>query len=659
MTAGLSATQTSQTPPRALADLRVLVILLLAAVIPYANTLFNGFVYDDVHQILENPYVQSPRHLREILTTTVWSFRGEEGVSNYYRPLMMLSFLGSYMLFGAVAGGFHMVNVVLHACVVRLLYLVTLRLFSDRRIAFVAAILFAVHPIHSETVAWVAALPDLQLTALVLGTFLLLLREPRPLETGRNASGAWPRVAVLLLFVLALLAKEPAMMLPALVVVFEHCAREGREQTPWREKAKRYAGLWVLLGAYLVLRVTVSKGFAPVLYRGNLSWPEAILSGITLVGRYVAKLFWPAQLSAFYPFEKSTSLLDTGVLAGLGVLLISLLLFVWLWKRARTAAFALLWMYATLAPVLNARWMPASVFAERYLYLPSVGFCWLVAWAGVGVWDRAGERRRGWRIALAGVLGVVALAGGLRIGVRNLDWRNDYVLYARTLEVHPDAHLMRLNLGYVYWRRGDLAAAEREWKKVLQHVPTNVVILNNLGQLQIRQGEYQEAITLLDRAIKLRPDYAMARINLGRAYEGLGEAGKALEAYARAVQLSPLNPLARNHLGGFYERVGRLEEAEAQYRKSLEARATAEAAHNLGEMLFKQEKREEAEDALKRAVELNPYDEQALFMLASIYLDSGRKAEAVHAFQAVLETDPANPRARAELERLGITTRGR
>lgn len=641
---------------RAGCEARLVCVLLLAAVLPYANTLLNGFVYDDIPQILQNPYLQSPRHLREILTTTVWSFQGEQGVSNYYRPLMMLSYLACYQLFGPLAFGFHLINVLLHAVVVWLVFSVARRVFGDQRVAFVSALLFAVHPIHSEVVAWVAAVSDLQLAVLFLGSYLLFLRLPGESDAPEARNGVWRQAAMLLVFALALLAKEPAMMLPALAVVYEHFLRAGRASMPAGAKMRRYAGLWILLAGYLMMRVALFKSFAPVLQRAKLSWPEALLSAVALVGQYAGTLFWPSKLSAFYPFQKSTSLVEAGVLAGLGVLLISLLLFLWLWKRARAAAFAMLWMFATLAPVLNARWMAANVFTERYLYLPSVGFCWLAGWAGVALWDRGGATRRWLRPALAAALAVAAALGAARIVLRNPDWRNDYTLYTQTLATHPDAYLIRANLGTVYWQQGNLAAAEREWKLVVQRIPENLVTLNNLGLVYVRQKRYAEAIELFERAIRLRPAYAMAHINLGETCEATGENEKAQAAYERAVAVSPLNPLARNHLGEFFLRAGKLEEAKEQFLRSREGRPTAEAARSLGQIYLEQGNREQAEQALRRAVELDPYDNRAQLALARIYAESGRKPEAVRAYQAVLETDPRNQEARAALQKFGIRT---
>jgi 4-amino-4-deoxy-L-arabinose transferase-like glycosyltransferase len=138
--------------------------LVACATLPYLNILFNGFVYDDDTQVLKNPYVQSFRFLKEIFTTNVWSFGGVRAVTNYYRPMMTFGYLVCYQLFGMQAYGFHLVSLLLHVLVVCLVFVLTERLTGDRVWAFVAGALFALHPIHTESVAWIAAVTDLELT---------------------------------------------------------------------------------------------------------------------------------------------------------------------------------------------------------------------------------------------------------------------------------------------------------------------------------------------------------------------------------------------------------------------------------------------------------------------------------------------------------------
>ena len=154
--------------------------LVACATLPYLNILFNGFVYDDDNQVLKNPYVRSFRYLKEIFTTNVWSFRGVGSITNYYRPMMTLGYLVCYQLFGMRAYGFHLVSLLLHVLVVCLVFVLTERLTGDRVWAFVAGAFFALHPIHTESVAWIAAVTDLELTFFYLLTFGIFLAVARP-----------------------------------------------------------------------------------------------------------------------------------------------------------------------------------------------------------------------------------------------------------------------------------------------------------------------------------------------------------------------------------------------------------------------------------------------------------------------------------------------
>lgn len=149
-------------------DVVTFLILFVLAVLPYSNIFFNQFVYDDGFQVVGNPYAHSFKYLRQIFTTSVWSFQGAQGVSNYYRPMMTLGYLLTYQIAGLVPFSFHLVNILLNAIAVWLVFAI-LRRFSGERVALVAAGLFALHPIHTEPVAWIAAVTDLQLAVFYLG----------------------------------------------------------------------------------------------------------------------------------------------------------------------------------------------------------------------------------------------------------------------------------------------------------------------------------------------------------------------------------------------------------------------------------------------------------------------------------------------------------
>src|SRR5208337_4106222 len=331
----------------------VITLLVACATLPYLNILVNGFVYDDDTQVVKNPYVRSFRYLKAIFTTNVWSFAGATA-TNLYRPMMTLGYLVCYKLFGIRAYGFHLVSLLLHILVVCLVFVLTERLTGDRVCAFVAGALFALHPVHTESVAWIAAVTDLELTFFYLLTFGFFLAVARP-GGGRSQ----PTLAAMgVAFVLALLSKEQAMTLPALATVYEHFYREDRSETSFSQKLARYGVLWLVGVAYVLFRIHFLGALAPREQLPDLTPRQIALSVMALIGQYVGKLLWPVRLCVFYVFHASKSLFDLRVVAGLLVLLAFAALFLACWRsrerNVRFASFGIVWYFATLAPVLNA-----------------------------------------------------------------------------------------------------------------------------------------------------------------------------------------------------------------------------------------------------------------------------------------------------------------
>lgn len=651
-------------------DSTLITLLVFCAALPYLNTLLNSFVYDDNTQVLNNPYILSFRNLGKIFSTTVWSFSGAPGGPNYYRPLMTTGYLLCFKMFGPSAAGFHLANIILHCSAVFALFAVAKKMFQERDFAIVAAGAFALHPIHVESVAWIAAVTDLELTFFFLLAFWFFLRASAP---GRG--GSWRvQCGLAASFVLALLAKEQAALLPALATAYEHLYREDRGSTTRARKASRYASLWVLSAAYFLFR-TRHLGFAIASENAQLSLSEVFFSALALLGQYLWKLLWPVHLCAYYVFRKSASALEPGVLAGAAGLIVCGAVYVCLWRGAprvrrptdyfqiddrrpaeiasrsgRIASFGILWLLATLAPVLNGRAMVGNVFAERYLYLPSVGFCWLLAFAWVELWrsNRNALARAAFASALLGVAGFSVW----RIVSRNRDWRDDLSLYSKTLAASPDAFPIRVNLGAVYWGQGNAARAEREWREALQLAPHSPVILNDLGLVYARQKRYDQAVEYYRQALDANPNYTDAHVNLGVAFRGLAEREPAERQYRIAVALSPLNFQARNRLGELYLDEGRLREAEEQFRLSAESAPNVIALDALGAIFLGRGDSAKSERAFLRALSLNPADALAHFKLGAIYAARGSVAAAIEEYEAGLRADPTNAQALAVLRKL-------
>ena len=626
--------------------------LILLALIPYLNTLLNGFVYDDTMQILENPYIRSFDHLKEIFGTTVWSYIGDMGGTNYYRPLMTFGYLLCYQWFGPLAYGFHLTNLLLHAATVCILFFVSIEIFEDRFLAWLAAGLFALHPIHTESVAWIAAVTDLQVTLFYLLGFWCYLRVARP--GGGKSQRA--QLGMVLCLGLGLLSKEQALTLPLLATLYEHFYRDDRHQTTWRQKGSRYGMFWLVAVAYLVFRTQILGAFAPVIQRPDLNWTQTILSAFALMGQYLGKLLWPVHLNAFYVFEKNTIFLDPQVLAGVGGFILCAVVFALFWRRDRRVSFGILWLLATLAPVLNAQWLAANAFTERYLYLPSVGFCWMLAWVGMRWWKWAKERRVVWRRAMALSLAVLALLWVARIVTRNRDWQDDLTLYASTLAAEPNSWHIRNNLGYALWLRGDRAGAEREWRAALEIKPKNDIVLSNLGIVYKKEKRFPEAVEYFKRALSIDSKFTDAHFHLSETYLEMGMTESAERHLRAAVALSPLNIQGRNLLGELYFQRGDIARAEEQFAKSVASQPNAAGYHGLGDISRSRGNREAAERDYQRALSLDPFDSHAHFQLATLYAAAHRTSDALREYKAGLLMNPTHSEAQAAVKRLQSQT---
>jgi len=630
-------------------DPLLILLLILGSSLPYLNSLANGFVYDDDTQILTNPYIRDFSHLKAIFTTSVWSYAGgARAVTNYYRPVMTMGYLLCYKVFGFRAWGFHLVSLALNAAVVCLLFVVARRIFQDRGLAFAAAALFALHPMHTEAVDWIAAVTDLELALFFLLSFWLYLR----LEDAKGIRLVWTHLGVACAYLLALLSKEPAAVLPLLAVIWEHALRADRSRTSWSTKLQRYAPLWLLLIAYLLFRTALLGAFAPVSLRSGMAPDAVIFSAVALTGGYLAKMLWPVQLCAYYVFPRNMANLLPKVIGGCMALLLCGALTVYLWNRERRLSFGLIWFFATLAPVLNARWMPNNVLAERYLYLPSVGLCWVAAWLACRLWRAATKAGKIAERTVAACAFLLAALLAARIFTRNPDWKDDLTFYTKALAASPNAADMHNNLGNYYWERGDLNGAATQWEQAVKLQPDATYTLDNLGLLRINQNRFAEAVVFFRRSLAITPHDAAAYTGLGEAYQKMNMLSQAEQALLEAIRLAPLDIRPQLHLAELYFSEGKFDLAAQRYQASIRALPSLRGYFGLGLAEWARNDTAKAEQAFKMARAFNPGAARPYFMLGLLYGASGRTAQAIQEYQAGLKIDPKNKIALNALAKL-------
>ncbi len=569
----------------------------VAAVVASANTLRNGFVYDDKFQILENRWLTSLRHLPDAFANNVWAFEGS--ASNYYRPLMHVSYILSYQLVGLSAWGFHAVNVLLHACASVVVVLLTRRLLraggtDDRGATLGAAIagaVFAVHPIHTEVVAWVAGVTEIEFT---LACLVALLLHGRP-----GAIARWGTAAALFV---GLFAKETAIALPFLLVACDlSVLPTPRGAAAW---ARRYLPCLVALAVYAAIRLSVVPSLTPLRRHEELGTLGYVVNVFPLFAAYLAKLVVPVHLTAFHTFHPVALLSARGIASVLatvafaGAALLA-------WRCARPALFGLVAIAAPLLPVLYIPALGENTFAERYLYLPSFGFVFLLGLA-VAHLDRLRPR---WRPGLIAAGAAICMAGAAATISRNAVWRDDFTLWTDTAQKSPDSSYVQNEVGVSYAERGDMPAAIAHYVAALRLTPDSARAENNLGEAYERTGDLPRAIAHYTAAVRLAPESSKTLANLGNAQAQAGALDLALASYREAVRIDPRSVAMRVLLGNALDAAGDHTGALQQYEAAVQADPeSADAQLHLGVALGEGGHIDEAIAHLERASAMNPDD---------------------------------------------------
>jgi tetratricopeptide (TPR) repeat protein len=627
----------------------------------FLNSLFNGFTYDDLALVRDNPRIRSVTDLRGILLSDWWQPQtAEQEVirrqrDRLYRPLTMFSFALNYAACGLNPFGYHLVNVVLHAAVCILVYRLAERLVEDDGAAALAAVLFAVHPVHCEAVANVVGRAEI-LAALFMLLGLLALCSRRGLaSSGRVLAAAG-------LFTAALFSKETAACyLPVALISLEATTR-GRMR-PWRWWLRCCGLLLVPLAVYLPLRYVALEGhllrdalpheFLNPLVLATRS--VRLLHSFTVLGHYVRLLVLPARLSCNYglavivPQARPELLTFVGA-ASAGVLVAALAGYARggkLWRQLATLS--AIWI-ASYALISNTVVLIGVSVAERLAYWPSVPAAAAVGVIAVHVWRRmqlsqsfSPTTRFLVRTCGAGVL----IASGLRSVVRNADWANNLTLFAQDVATFPAsaelnealAHELLLSIPGAQSRQevqAMLRRADRHLQAALKIAPRSQSALALRGRVLAMLGQREQAIMYFERAMQLGPLDRVARQMLWHLADPTGQAARALAELAAQVSTRPAEASLRRDYGRNLLDAGRYAEALAELELAARlAPDDADAWRLLGDACAVNNEPARAVEAWRQAVKLDPQNWQTHVNLSAVLATSGDlRASLEHARRA-------------------------
>ncbi len=597
----------------------LLAALMLLSFACYANSLNNSFVFDDALVISGNPGIRGITNIPRLL-----------GVSTghvSYRPIRMISYALDYTLnetvwwrLGGCEGpdkglcpvGYHIANIAYHLLTTLLVFLVVVRLAGTHRAAFLAAALFALHPVHTDSVTYLSGRRDILFTLFYLAGFYFFLRY-------RQDKKRLAIPASCACYLLSMGSKEMGVTLPLLFLAYDlitHFNHAGGSGSPgyWQAlvaSAKKcfmqsYAlYLLTFLGglAYGYYKVFITSPSLQFSYYGNSAYITFLTVGRILV-HYIKLLLYPVRLNADYSynaFPLSASWHEPSTMFSFALLLLLGYAALRLTARHKMVAFGMVWFFIALLPVCHI-FPHHELLAEHYLYLPSVGFCLAAALAA----ERAlAQGRRS--LLITGCLLTVAALFACRIWDRNRDWSNAITMYQKTVTTAPQCARAQNNLGNALARAGRLEGAIASYEQALAVKPAYPDALNNLGIVYLRSGAADEAITTYMKALALTPNHTRVHYNLANAYREKGLFDQAIAAYIKMLQINPGHSPARRNLMDTIARRRELDRKIKAYEQLLAASSADAPLHNnMGELYGRKGMVEKSAFHYEQAMAIDP-----------------------------------------------------
>jgi tetratricopeptide (TPR) repeat protein len=545
-------------------------VVVTVAVLCYANALGGEFVYDDTLLIVNNDIIKDPRRIAQLFSTNLWGLIGQQ--SNYYRPLPALLFMVLHAVVGLEPAPFRAVNVVLHGGTTALVFLTAATLLVTQGVsltrarwsAFAAAAMFAAHPIHTEAVAWISGVMDVSCTFLsVLAIYWYVSADDR--------SARLPRAMLSLgALVGAMLCKEPAMVVPVVLVGYDLLFRRDRVRT-LANALRRWGPPFAVLMSYIGVRAHVLGGLAPFRQEHQGTLLESLLTMPGLFARYVQMLVAPVGLNVLHHLAPVTSPTSREFVWALAVIAAFGVVTWYARKVGRAATFGVLLFSLPLAPSLYVPALgqdPSLVFAERYLYFPSVGAAVLLS-AFVATLGRKSPRIRA-MVAVGVAAGVAQFA--LMTVSRNAVWKDDVALWSDAVGKSPDSGAARENLGLALIARGRVEEGGRELRAALRLDPNVARRYLNYGVFAAQQGLVLQAIQSFQTALLYRPDWAEAHYNLAVAFERMGWNRDAITEYRATIANQPAHADAHHNLAIILAQSYRMDEALDHFKAAVQAR---------------------------------------------------------------------------------------
>jgi tetratricopeptide (TPR) repeat protein len=635
----------------------VAALLMLVTMALYWPTTGYDFVnFDDSGYVTANPHVQDGLTWKN----TWWALTTLH--LGLWQPLTWISHMLDCQCFGLRPGWHHLTSLLLHAANTALLLVVLRRMTGALwRSTFVAA-LFALHPLHVESVAWVAERKDVLSTFFVMLTLWAYHRytqfrsqkpDPRSAVPVSHLPPAFFYLLSVLFFVGGLMSKPMIVTLPLILLLLDYWPLRRFELSVGVARASVAARLIVeklpfllaaLLTGVITLRAANQAGSLPSAAQCPMT--DRMANATLSYAGYFRQAFWPVKLAVYYPFPATLSVWSVAgaalLLAGVSVAAVCLA------RRRPYVIVGWLWYLVMLLPVIGLVQLSTYSHADRYTYVPLIGVFVIFVWGGEELVSRW---RRPAQVCVAAAVGLVVLLCLARARQQVGYWEESETLFRHALEVTGDNCLVHNSLGAALYKKGQIEEAISQYHEAIRLNPNDSLAHNNLGGALFRKGQIDDAIAQYQEGLRLQPADADAHFHLGNALARKGQVAAAISQYQEALCLQPADADAYFQLGTVLANNGQVERAISQFQEALRLKPNDAAAHyNLGNALARKGQLDVAISQYREAISLKPDDADAHSNLGVCLYRKGRNEDAIGQFQEALRLKPDYSEARKNLD---------
>ena len=586
--------------------------VIMAGFLTYANTLQSPFIWDDINLVEKNPTIHNLKNLGRIFKENL-GFGVIQQRSASYRPLQSLTYMIDYSIWKNNVLGFHLTNIIFHilsALGVLWLVLVVLR---NGFLAVSSALIYVVHPLHSEAVAYISGRADPLSTCLFLSSMILYLQS-------FQKRSMVMQILMLLTFIGALLSRESTLMLPMIVLLYHFVFK----------KPVYWKSFLFLVGTgvlYIVLRVSEMIGTLGSTHTVVSTLGERLPGVFVAITNYLKLIIFPMPLHMEYAaplFAWSELKVFIGIASVLGLCFYAFQAR----KKNPLVSFSILWFFLTLLPVLNI--FPVNAYmAEHWLYVPLIGAVIFIVNL-IKSWSSPSAARV--------VIGVLVSVLMLLTHQQNKHWQSHVGFYEYTLKFAPDSSRLHSDLGVAYYGAGRIDDAIKAFKRAIEIKPDFDYAYNNLGAMYLAKGQLSQAIVYYEKAVELNPHYGEAYYNLGNGYRDKKQYEKAAAAYQRSLELNPRNTTTLNNVGVMYKNLGQRDKAKEFYERAIAIDPNDfRAIINLGNEYSDAGQYDQAIEIYQKAITIAPRFSGAYHNLANAYSGKGDMEKAIQYYKRAIE----------------------